>query len=57
MLLTRISLIARQNEKPAGIYVWCVHAPGIVAGGMPLTVEKISTRLYRDVLLCSRGDA
>jgi predicted GNAT family N-acyltransferase len=50
-----LSMITQQNEKPAGIYVWCVHAPGIVAGGMPLTVEKISTRLYRDVDIYARA--
>ena len=50
-----LSMIAQQNEKPAGIYVWCVHAPGIIAGGMPLTVDKISTRLYRDVDVYARA--
>jgi len=50
-----LSLLSRQNEKPAGIYVWCVHALGIIAGGMPLTVEKISTRLYRDVHVYARA--
>jgi predicted GNAT family N-acyltransferase len=50
-----ISMIAQQNEKPVGIYVWCVHAPGVLAGGMPLTVEKISTRLYRDVNVYARA--
>jgi predicted GNAT family N-acyltransferase len=50
-----LSMIARQNEKPAGIYVWCVYAPGVIAGGMPLTVEKISTRLYRDVDVYARA--
>jgi predicted GNAT family N-acyltransferase len=50
-----VSLLSRQNEKPAGIYVWCVHAIGVIAGGMPLTVEKISTRLYRDVNVYARA--
>jgi len=50
-----MSMIARQNEKPAGIYVWCVHAPGVIAGGMPLAVEKISTRLYHDVNVYARA--
>lgn len=50
-----IGMIARQNEKPAGIYVWCVHAPGVLAGGMPLTVEKITTKLYRDVDVYARA--
>src|SRR5690349_3796418 len=44
-----LSLIARQNEKPAGIYIWCTHAWGALSGGMSLTLQKISTPLYRDV--------
>ena len=50
-----LAMIAKQNEKPAGIYVWCVHAPGVIAGGMPLAVEKISTKLYRDVDVYARA--
>lgn len=50
-----LSMIAKQNEKPAGIYVWCVHAPGVIAGGMPLAVEKISSKLYRDVDIYARA--
>ena len=50
-----LSMIAQQNEKPVGIYVWCVHAPGVLAGGMPLTVEKISTHLYHDVDIFARA--
>jgi predicted GNAT family N-acyltransferase len=50
-----LSMLAKQNEKPAGIYVWCVHAPGILSGGMPLTVDKISTQLYRDVAVYARA--
>jgi predicted GNAT family N-acyltransferase len=50
-----LSMIAQQNEKPVGIYVWCVHAPGVLAGGMPLTVEKVSTRLYHDVDIYARA--
>jgi predicted GNAT family N-acyltransferase len=50
-----LAMIARQNEKPAGIYAWAVHAPGVIAGGMPLTVEKISTKLYRNVDIYARA--
>lgn len=50
-----LGMIARQNEKPSGIYVWCVHAPGVLAGGMPLTVEKITTKLYRNVDVYARA--
>lgn len=50
-----LAMLAKQNEKPAGIYVWCVCAPGVLAGGMPLTVEKISSKLYRDVDVYARA--
>jgi predicted GNAT family N-acyltransferase len=50
-----LSMLAQQNEKPAGIYVWAVHAPGIIAGGMALAVEKISSKLYRDVDVYARA--
>ncbi|MBV8837276.1 MAG: GNAT family N-acetyltransferase [Alphaproteobacteria bacterium] len=50
-----MSMIAKQNEKPAGIYVWCVHAPGVIVGGVPLAVEKITSRLYRDVNVYARA--
>jgi predicted GNAT family N-acyltransferase len=44
-----ISLLASQHEKPAGIYIWCTHAWGALSGGMSLTLQKISTPVYRDV--------
>jgi predicted GNAT family N-acyltransferase len=50
-----LSMLAQQNEKPAGIYVWAVHAPGIIAGGMALAVEKISSKLYHDVDVYARA--
>lgn len=50
-----VNLIARQNEKPAGIYGWAIHARGFLAGAIPLTVEKISTPLYRNVDLYTRA--
>jgi predicted GNAT family N-acyltransferase len=49
-----ISFIARQSERPAGIYIWCIHAKGTLAAAIPLVLEKISTPLYRGVNLYSR---
>ena len=46
---SRHSLLASQHEKPAGIYIWCTHAWGALSGGMSLTLQKISTPIYRDV--------
>jgi len=49
-----LTLLASQNEKPAGIYVWALHARGQLAGGIPLVFEKISTPLYADVDLYAK---
>ena len=46
--------IARQSERPAGIYVWAIHAKGMLAAAIPLVLEKISSPLYRGVNLYSR---
>jgi predicted GNAT family N-acyltransferase len=50
-----IKFLARQNEKPAGIYIWGVHARGPLAGGVPLVFEKVWTPQYRDVDLYARA--
>ena len=46
--------IARQSERPAGIYVWGIHAKGVLAGGIPLVLQKFSAPLYRGVNIYSR---
>ena len=50
-----LELTVRQNEKPAGIYVWAAYATGLAAGGVPLAFEKTTTRLYADVDLYARA--
>jgi predicted GNAT family N-acyltransferase len=50
-----LSLLTQQCEKPAGIYLWAVHARGIIAGGIPLVMEKMNTPLYGDVDVYSRA--
>lgn len=50
-----LSLLTRQNEKPAGIYVWGCHAKGSLAAGVPLAFQKVWTPLYRDVDLYTRS--
>lgn len=50
-----LSLLASQCEKPAGIYIWALHARGIVHGGIPLVMEKINTPLYHDVDVYARA--
>ncbi len=44
-----LSLLTRQSEKPAGIYLWATHAKGAMAGAISLVMEKMTTPLYRDV--------
>ena len=46
--------LAAQSEKPAAIYVWALYAPGMIAAGIPLVFEKISSPLYKDVALYAR---
>jgi predicted GNAT family N-acyltransferase len=36
-----LSVISAQHEKPAGIYVWHVYAPGNLAAGAPLVMQKL----------------
>jgi predicted GNAT family N-acyltransferase len=50
-----LSLICHQSEIPAGIYIWGIYARGVIAGGIPLTYEKVSTPRYRDVSLYARA--
>jgi predicted GNAT family N-acyltransferase len=48
------ALLATQSEKPAGIYLWAVYAPGSLSGGIALVLEKISSPLYADADLYAR---
>ena len=41
--------LAKPNERPAGIYMWCVFAPGLLAACMALFMEKIATDKYSGV--------
>jgi predicted GNAT family N-acyltransferase len=50
-----MSLITRQSEKPAGIYLWATYAKGPAAGAISLVMEKMSTPLYRDVEIYTRA--
>jgi predicted GNAT family N-acyltransferase len=44
-----LSVISAQHEKPAGIYVWHVYAPGKLAAGVPLIVQKMWSPQCHDV--------
>jgi predicted GNAT family N-acyltransferase len=49
-----ISFVARQSERPAGIYVWAIHAKGTLVAGIPLVLQKFSTPLHRGINIYSR---
>lgn len=48
-------LLAAQHEKPAAIYVWALYAPGRLAAGVSLVLEKFSSRLYGDLNIFARA--
>jgi len=50
-----LGLLSGQNEKPEAIYVWGLYAPGLLASGISLVFEKISSPLYQDVPLYARA--
>jgi len=47
-------LLAKPNERPAGIYMWCVFAPGPLAAGMALFMEEMAAPRFAGVNLYSR---
>ncbi|CAA2160413.1 putative N-acetyltransferase YjcF [Methylobacterium brachiatum] len=47
--------IARQHERPAGIYLWVIHARRRLAAAVALMLQRISTPLCRDVDLYARA--
>lgn len=49
-----LRLIARPEERPAGLYMWGVYAPGPLAAGMALFMEKIASPQYAGIDLYSR---
>jgi predicted GNAT family N-acyltransferase len=46
--------LAEPGERPAGIYMWGVYAPGPLAAGMALFMDEIATPQYAGVNLYSR---
>jgi predicted GNAT family N-acyltransferase len=48
-----LSLVTAQHEKPAGIYVWHVYAPGKLAAAVPLAIQKMWNPQCQDVDLYS----
>jgi len=50
-----MDLLTGQNEKPDAIYIWAIYAPGVLAAGVPLILEKVSTPLYAQANLYARA--
>lgn len=46
-----LSLLAAQNERPAGIYTWAIFVPASLVGAIPLVYEKLCAPLYNGVSL------
>ncbi len=44
-----LALVARQNERPAGIYCWAIYAPAFLMGAVPLAYEKICIPRYAGI--------
>ena len=49
-----LSLIAKRNEKPAGLYMWATFAPGALATGIALFMDELAAPPYDGVNLYSR---
>lgn len=47
-------LLAGPQERPAGVYLWAVHAVGSLVAGMALFMEKMATEQYAGVDIYSR---
>lgn len=49
-----VRLLARPGERPAGVYLWGVYAPGSLVAGMALFMEKMAGPQYAGVDIYSR---
>jgi predicted GNAT family N-acyltransferase len=49
-----LRLVAKADERPAGIYLWCVYLPGPLAAGMALLMERLASHHQTGVNLYAR---
>ncbi|HTC84851.1 MAG TPA: GNAT family N-acetyltransferase [Rhizomicrobium sp.] len=49
-----LRLLAKPDERPTGLYMWGVYAPGPLAAGIALFMERVSSPQYAGVSLYSR---
>jgi len=50
-----LRLLAKPDERPAGIYIWAMFAPGPLAGGSALFMERMAAPQYAGVNFYSRS--
>jgi predicted GNAT family N-acyltransferase len=50
-----VRLLAEPSERPAGIYLWSVFAPGPLAASMALLMHKLSSDQYAGVNIYARA--
>ena len=44
-----LRLLAKPGERPAGVYLWGVYAPGPLVAGMALFMQKMTSGVYEGV--------
>jgi predicted GNAT family N-acyltransferase len=49
-----VRLLAKPNERPAGIYLWLVFAPGSLAAGIAFFMERLSSDRYAGLNIYTR---
>jgi predicted GNAT family N-acyltransferase len=49
-----LRLLAKPDERPAGIYLWGVYAPGSLAAGIAFFTERVSSPQYAGISVYSR---
>jgi predicted GNAT family N-acyltransferase len=49
-----LRLLAKPNQRPAGIYIWATFAPGVLAAGVALFMKEMEAQQYRGVDLFTR---
>ena len=50
-----LDLLCGQNQRPAGIYIWAMWARNNLVPGIPLSIEKVWSPLYKDADLYARA--
>jgi len=49
-----VKFLAKENERPKGIYWWCVYGPGIGVAGMALFMDKLASEQYAGLDIYAR---